>query len=83
MRGPYHKVRNTGQSKIRNLHYTRRTLHKGLVCLRINKHKISSKPDSTPLIVIQPIWFTDQMPTELNNIEWNASLGMTSKDIYQ
>lgn len=36
------------------LHYTRRTLHKGLIHLRINKGNISLNPSLAPFIVIQP-----------------------------
>ena len=49
------------QSKTRHLHSTRRTIHIGI-------HKISQKPESTPLNVIHPFWITNQKSTILNNM---------------
>ena len=54
------------QSKTRHLHSTRRTIHIGI-------HKISQKPESTPLNVIHPFWITNQKSTILNNMKWNSS----------
>ena len=60
MRGPPHKVQNPNQSKTKHLHYTRKTVHKGLSRLRIHKGNISSQLDLTSLIVIHPIWIINQ-----------------------
>ena len=73
IRGPSHKIQNTDQSKPNHLHHTKRTIDKGIGRLRIQKGNISSKLDSTSLIVIHHIRITNQKSTELNNIEWNAS----------
>lgn len=54
MRGLSHKIWETNQSMTKFLHYTRRTLHKGLIHLRINKGNISLNPGLAPFIVIQP-----------------------------
>lgn len=51
---PPHKIQNTKQSKITHLHYTRRTVHKGIDYLRVHKSNIL-KLDSIPLLVIDPI----------------------------
>ena len=55
MRGLPYKIQDIDQSKSKCLHYTKRIAHKGIGRLRIHRGNISSKPDSTPPIVIHPI----------------------------
>ena len=42
-----HKIHDTNQNKTKHLHYTRRTIHKGIGYLK--DIQIPSKPDSIPL----------------------------------
>ena len=75
MKGLPHKIQNINQSKTKHHLHTKRTIHKNISHLRIDKGNISSKPNSTPLIVIHRLWITNGEITELNNIEWNAFEG--------
>ena len=75
MKGPPHKIQDSYQSKTKHLHHTKRTVHKGISHLKINKCNIFSKLDSTTLIVIDL-----QVESQLSSI---TSSRMTLKAMVQ